>query len=98
MRLLVTLPISVEGFEHRKDRVPQGEWDHSSAEWCESHSGSPAISATAASPRRRSRSVATYPPVPLPRHDHHNVIKLIPDQSVLKLNIGDRIRLSAAQF
>lgn len=28
----------------------------------------------------------------------NNVIKLIPDQSVLKLNIGDRIRLSAAQF
>jgi hypothetical protein len=26
------------------------------------------------------------------------VIKLIPDQSVVKLNIGDRIRLSAAQF
>ena len=28
----------------------------------------------------------------------NNVIKLIPDQSVLRLNIGDRIRLSAAQF
>jgi hypothetical protein len=28
----------------------------------------------------------------------NNVIKLIPDQSVLKLNIGDRIKLSAAQF
>jgi hypothetical protein len=28
----------------------------------------------------------------------NNVIKLIPDQSVLKLNIGDQIRLSAAQF
>jgi hypothetical protein len=28
----------------------------------------------------------------------NNVIKLIPEQSVLKLNIGDRIRLSAAQF
>ena len=28
----------------------------------------------------------------------NNVIKLNPDQSVLKLNIGDRIRLSAAQF
>jgi hypothetical protein len=28
----------------------------------------------------------------------NNVIKLIPDQSVLKLNIGDRIRLSAARF
>jgi len=28
----------------------------------------------------------------------NNVIKLIPDQSVLKLDIGDRIRLSAAQF
>ena len=28
----------------------------------------------------------------------NNVIKLIPDQSVVKLNIGDRIRLSAAQF
>jgi hypothetical protein len=28
----------------------------------------------------------------------NNVIKLFPDQSVLKLNIGDRIRLSAAQF
>ena len=28
----------------------------------------------------------------------NNVIKLIPDESVLKLNIGDRIRLSAAQF
>jgi hypothetical protein len=28
----------------------------------------------------------------------NNVIKLIPDQSALKLNIGDRIRLSAAQF
>jgi hypothetical protein len=27
-----------------------------------------------------------------------NVIKLIPDQSVLKLDIGDPIRLSAAQF
>jgi hypothetical protein len=27
-----------------------------------------------------------------------NVIKLIPDQSVVKLDIGDRIRLSAAQF
>jgi hypothetical protein len=27
-----------------------------------------------------------------------NVIKLIPDQSVLKLEIGDRIRLSRAQF
>jgi hypothetical protein len=28
----------------------------------------------------------------------NNVIKLIPDQSVVKLNIGDRIKLSAAQF
>jgi hypothetical protein len=28
----------------------------------------------------------------------NNVIKLIPDESALKLNIGDRIRLSAAQF
>jgi hypothetical protein len=28
----------------------------------------------------------------------NNVIKLIPDQSVLKLNIGDRIKLSVAQF
>jgi hypothetical protein len=28
----------------------------------------------------------------------NNVIKLIPDQSVLKLAIGDRISLSAAQF
>ncbi|MEA2385073.1 MAG: hypothetical protein QOH72_5044 [Solirubrobacteraceae bacterium] len=28
----------------------------------------------------------------------NNVIKLVPDQSVLKLDIGDRIRLSAAQF
>ena len=28
----------------------------------------------------------------------NNVIKLIPDQSVAKLAIGDRIRLSAAQF
>jgi hypothetical protein len=28
----------------------------------------------------------------------YKVIKLIPDQSVGKLNIGDRIRLSAAQF
>ena len=28
----------------------------------------------------------------------NNVIKLILDQSVLRLNIGDRIRLSAAQF
>jgi hypothetical protein len=28
----------------------------------------------------------------------NTVIKLIPDQSVLKLNIGDRIRLSAAEF
>ena len=28
----------------------------------------------------------------------NNVIKLIPDQSVLKLEIGDRIRLGAAQF
>ncbi|MGZ4277663.1 MAG: hypothetical protein ACXVFN_15315 [Solirubrobacteraceae bacterium] len=28
----------------------------------------------------------------------NNVIKLVPDQSVLKLAIGDRIRLSAAQF
>jgi hypothetical protein len=26
----------------------------------------------------------------------NNVIKLIPDQSVLKLSVGDRIRLSAA--
>jgi hypothetical protein len=26
------------------------------------------------------------------------VIKLIPDQSVVKLNSGNRIRLSAAQF
>lgn len=34
--------------------------------------------------------------LPLLRGD--NVIKLIPDQSVVKLNIGDRIRLSAAQF
>jgi hypothetical protein len=28
----------------------------------------------------------------------NNVIKLVPDQSVLKLDSGDRIRLSAAQF
>ena len=28
----------------------------------------------------------------------NNVIKLIPERSVLKLNIGDPIRLSAAQF
>jgi hypothetical protein len=28
----------------------------------------------------------------------NNVIKLIPDESVLKLDIGDRIRLSAAEF
>ena len=28
----------------------------------------------------------------------NNVIKLVPDQSVMKLKIGDRIRLSAAQF
>jgi hypothetical protein len=28
----------------------------------------------------------------------NNVVKLIPDQSVVKLNIGDRIRLTAAQF
>ncbi|MDX6580722.1 MAG: hypothetical protein QOJ47_2271, partial [Gaiellales bacterium] len=28
----------------------------------------------------------------------NNVIKLVPDQSVVKLEIGDRIRLSAAQF
>ena len=28
----------------------------------------------------------------------NNVIKLSPDQSVVKLNFGDRIRLSAAQF
>jgi hypothetical protein len=28
----------------------------------------------------------------------NNVIKLIPDQSVVKLNIGDGIRLSAKQF
>ncbi|HEY7935390.1 MAG TPA: hypothetical protein VID48_16335 [Solirubrobacteraceae bacterium] len=28
----------------------------------------------------------------------NNVIKLIPDQSVLKLNFGDPIRLTAAQF
>jgi hypothetical protein len=28
----------------------------------------------------------------------NNVIKLIPDESVLKLNTGDRIRLKAAQF
>ena len=28
----------------------------------------------------------------------NNVIKLIPDQTVAKLEIGDRIRLSAAQF
>jgi hypothetical protein len=28
----------------------------------------------------------------------NNVIKLIPDQAVVKLEIGDRIRLSAAQF
>jgi hypothetical protein len=28
----------------------------------------------------------------------NNVIQLIPDQSVVKLEIGDRIRLSAAQF
>jgi hypothetical protein len=28
----------------------------------------------------------------------NNVIKFVPDESVLKLNIGDRIRLSAAQF
>jgi hypothetical protein len=28
----------------------------------------------------------------------NNVIKLVPDQSVLKLKIGDGIRLSTAQF
>jgi hypothetical protein len=28
----------------------------------------------------------------------NNVIKLVPEESVLKLNLGDRIRLSAAQF
>jgi hypothetical protein len=28
----------------------------------------------------------------------NNVIKLIPDESVLKLNLGDPIRLSATQF
>jgi hypothetical protein len=28
----------------------------------------------------------------------NNVIKFIPDKSVLKLDIGDRIRLDAAQF
>jgi hypothetical protein len=28
----------------------------------------------------------------------NNVIKLVPDQSVVKLEIGDRIRLTAAQF
>ena len=28
----------------------------------------------------------------------NNVIKLVPDQSVLKLKVGDRIRLSAADF
>jgi hypothetical protein len=28
----------------------------------------------------------------------NNVIKFVPDQSVLKLNIGDRIRLSAGHF
>jgi hypothetical protein len=28
----------------------------------------------------------------------NNVVKLIPDQSVVKLNIGDPIRLTAAQF
>jgi hypothetical protein len=28
----------------------------------------------------------------------NNVVKLIPEESVLKLGIGDRIRLSAAQF
>jgi hypothetical protein len=28
----------------------------------------------------------------------NNVIKLVPDQSILKLDIGDRIKLSAAQF
>lgn len=28
----------------------------------------------------------------------NNVIKLVPDRSVVKLEIGDRIRLSAAQF
>ena len=28
----------------------------------------------------------------------NNVIKLVPEQSVLKLDIGDRIRLNAAQF
>jgi hypothetical protein len=28
----------------------------------------------------------------------NNVIELVPDESVVKLNIGDRIRLSQAQF
>ena len=28
----------------------------------------------------------------------NNVIKFVPDQSVLKLDVGDRIALSAAQF
>jgi hypothetical protein len=28
----------------------------------------------------------------------NNVIKLVPDRTVLKLDVGDRIRLSAAQF
>jgi hypothetical protein len=28
----------------------------------------------------------------------NNVIKLVPDESVLKLELGDRIKLSAAQF
>ena len=28
----------------------------------------------------------------------NNVVRFVPDQSVLKLDIGDRIRLSAAQF
>jgi hypothetical protein len=28
----------------------------------------------------------------------NNVIKFVPEESVLKLNIGDRIRLNAAQF
>ena len=28
----------------------------------------------------------------------NNVIKFVPDKSVVKLNIGDRIKLTAAQF
>ena len=53
-------------------------------------------------------------PQPVPYHKHHDspapamrgngilressVIKLVPDQSVLKLNFGDPIRITAAEF